>query len=215
MVVRKLLLYHPLSSLWPAARPKCSIGFYLAALRKNVCAIPSAELENILRPKWFAHCHPVLDRLACLVALAMWTAFGANFASENNLPSKDSSALARMYLGEAFVAIGICVMLWMMLGREVLSFRDQSIIVCTRFLGIRRCQTLDFSDVQDFRVGLSLDPRRQGKWHPDFVHACIVFEYRGRARIVANELRQSEANDIVEAIRQYYPQLVFRNTSEA
>jgi hypothetical protein len=151
--------------------------------------------------------------------LAVWTASGARSAYENHLDviagSTDSSALARMYLGEAFVVIGVSVIVWMILSREVLTFRTDSITVCKRILGIGRCRTFAFSDVQDFRVGLSLDPRSQGKWNRNFVHACIVFEHRGKARTVGDKLRESEANEIVEAIRRHHPQLVLKNTSEA
>jgi hypothetical protein len=128
----------------------------------------------IVIPYWFGW--------PLFVFMVFWTAFAADSAYQNHgsilRGTTDYLAWSRMYLSGAFVVIGIGVILWMTIAREVVSFRSESFTVCRGVLGIGRCRSFDFVDVHDVRVGSFLDPKARGKWNPSFVRAGIYFEYR-------------------------------------
>jgi hypothetical protein len=134
--------------------------------------------------------------------LLLWTCFAGYYADQTH-----------SYLGDAFVLVGMCALLWITLGREVVSFRAGSFTVWRGMLGIGRSRTFDFVAVKDVRVGSFLDPKAQGKWDPSFVRAVICFEDRGKVCRFGNDISEFEATNIVAAIREYYPQLVYRAVS--
>ena len=149
--------------------------------------------------------------------MVVWTAFAAYAADDNRRSivrgATDSLVWSRLYFGEACIVVGMCAMLWMTLGREVISFRAGSFTVCRGMFRIGSCRTFDFLDVKDVRVGSFLDPKAQGKWDPSFIRAGIYFEYQGRVHRFGNELFESEAVEIVDAIRERHPQLVYEAIS--
>ena len=145
--------------------------------------------------------------------LLLWTCFAAYGADENYSRTlrgtADSLVWSRAYLGVIFVIIGICAILWMALGREVVSFAAGSVKLWRGVLGIGRSWSFNFVDVRDVRVGSFLDPKAQGKWDASVVRAGIYFEYRGKLHSFGNELLESEAIKIVDAIRESHPHLVY------
>jgi hypothetical protein len=120
-----------------------------------------------------------------------------------------------MYLPGAFSVFGIGVLIWLIFCRETITFQAQSITVCRGMFGIGRHRRFSSSDVHDMRLGSFLDPNALGKWHPDFVHSSICFEYRGKTQRLGNELGQIEGQRIAKAIRQHHPQMFYAPANTA
>lgn len=139
------------------------------------------------------------------VFMVFWTLFNASY-------SVNVSTDQTIYLQKAFSILGFAVMIWLLFGREAVTFHEHQITVFRGIFGIGRYRNFSLLDVHDMRVGTSLDPRAGGKWDPSFVRATICFECREKTQRFGNELSQFDAGRILEAIRQHHPQLVYNHT---
>jgi hypothetical protein len=99
-------------------------------------------------------------------------------------------------------------LIWLIFGRETITFHSQAITLFRGMFGIGRSRTFSLGDVHDIRVGTWLDPRAGREWKPSLVHVTICFESQAKTQRFGNELGRIEASRILEAIRQHYPQLV-------
>ena len=138
--------------------------------------------------------------------MVVWTGLSVSDVYTDRLNINTDST---MYIARAFAILGIGIMFWLMCGYEALTFDKQSIRVFRGMFGIGWYSSFSSRDVHDMRVGSFLDPHPGGKWEPRFVRASLVFGYRGKTHYVWRELGEPEAQRILNAIRQCYPQIIY------
>jgi hypothetical protein len=138
--------------------------------------------------------------------MVLWTSFSVYHAYTDRL---NVSTDLTIYMARAFSILGIAIMFWLICGHETITFREQSIKVFRGMFGIGWYSSFSVHDLHDMRVGSFLDPHARGKWEPRFVRASLVFGYRGKTHHLGSELGQSEAERILNAIRQWNPQIVY------
>ena len=140
--------------------------------------------------------------------MVLWTAFNLHFLYSERFIRATSDP--RLYLAWPFSVFGLGILLWLILGRETISFEEPFIKVTRGILGIGPADSFAMSDVQDLRVGSFLDRRAPGgNWDASFVHAGIYFEYNGKTRSFSTEIWEVDAARIVEAIHMHYPGIVY------
>jgi hypothetical protein len=138
--------------------------------------------------------------------MVVWTSFSFSDAYAYRLNVNTDSTI---YIARAFLILGIGTMFWLICGRETITFHHQSIKVFRGMFGIGWYSSFSAHDVHDMRVGSFLDPHARGKWEPRFVRASLVFRYQGKTHRLGSELGEPEAERILNAIRQWNPQIVY------
>ncbi len=113
----------------------------------------------------------------------------------------------RLYFGEVCCFLGTIAIIWLVSGREVLTFENGTLIWRRETLGIGWSRKFVLADVRDIRVGTYLDPVAKGKWKDSAVHASICFESRGKSWLLGNFLGTDEARRILGVIRQRHPEI--------
>jgi hypothetical protein len=119
-----------------------------------------------------------------------------------------SLALLRVHLGEVFFVVGVCILIWLVAGREVATLEDSMLKWRREIWRIGWTREFGLVDIRNLRVGAFSDlSARPGKWIASARHAAIYFEYRGKVRRIGSELGEDEAVRIVETIMRRFPQI--------
>jgi len=118
----------------------------------------------------------------------------------------------RLHLSEVFAVLGLCVLLWLAAGREVVTINPAHLRIRLGVLGIGWSRHYILTDVRNLRAGSFLDPRARGKWNPDHVRAGLYFDYRGKIQSFGKEIVMQDALKIENAIRQTFQNIVLDRT---
>ena len=94
--------------------------------------------------------------------------------------------------------------MWMLAGREVISFKMPSLVVRRELLGLGRSQEFDLSLVKDLRASqevLNSSNLSSGLRNFGFGGGAIAFDYGPKTYRFGAGLDEAEAKSVVEAIK--------------
>lgn len=112
-------------------------------------------------------------------------------------------SLARLHLGETFVALGFLVAIWMAAGRQVITLDSSYLSVRTEVLGLRWSRRYLLTEISGLGASCFLPREAAEKWNPDHLKAGIYFDYRGKMRSFGNDLSWQDALQIEKLIRSF------------
>jgi|SRR5882724_11836148 len=114
----------------------------------------------------------------------------------------------KLHLSEIFGVFGLCILLWLIGGKEVITIDSMCLRTRKEILGVGWSRNFQLVEVQRIRSGWFLDPKANGKWNPDHVRAEIYFDCQGKVYTFGKELTTMDAQRIEEAIRNRYSRIV-------
>jgi len=99
----------------------------------------------------------------------------------------------KLHLSEIFAVLGLCVLLWLAAGREVITLDFAHLEIRKEILGVGWSNKYALKDVTTIRASGFLDPKAAGKWNASHVRAALYFDYMGKIQSFGSELSMEDA----------------------
>ena len=114
----------------------------------------------------------------------------------------------KLHLSEMFGVLGLCILLWLIGGREVITIDSVCLRIRKEISGVGWSRNFQLVEVQTIRSGWFLDPKARGKWNTDHMRAALYFDFHSKIQSFGKELTTSDALRVEEAVRKSFPQIV-------